>query len=125
MKFGKKVSVELKGDALEAYNGLNKVVGEQKTKGLGNSEEIALWNGIQRSFDLISGNPFYGRNVKKGLIPEYYWKKYGADNLFVVNLPSFWRMIYTLEGNKIEIIAFVLDIFDHKEYDKRFGFRKK
>ena len=125
MKFGKKVYVELKGEALEAYNSLNKIVGEQKAKGAQNSEEIALWNGIQRAFDLICENPFYGRNVKKGQMPDYYRKIYEADNLFVVNLPSFWRMIYTLEGDKVEIVAFVLDIFDHKKYDKRFGYKKK
>ena len=125
MRFGKKVSVELKGDALEAYNSLNRVVGEQKARDIKNSEEIALWNGIQRAFDLIVDNPFYGRNVKKRQIPEYYTKKFDSGNLFIVNLPSFWRMIYTLEGSKVEIIAFVLDIFNHDEYNKRFGYRKK
>ncbi len=34
-------------------------------------------------------------------------------------------MIYTLEGSKIEIMAFVLDIFDHDDYNKRFGFKEK
>jgi hypothetical protein len=36
-------------------------------------------------------------------------------------------MLYTLkEGEtKIEIIAFVLDIIDHKLYNKKFGYRKK
>jgi len=125
MRFEKKVGVELKGDALEAYNSLNRIIGEQKARGVKNSEEIALWNGIQRAFDLITDNPFYGRNVKKKQIPEYYAKKFDSDNLFIVNLPSFWRMIYTLEGSKIEIIAFVLDIFSHDEYSKRFGYKKK
>lgn len=125
MRFGKKVSIDLKGNALDAYNKLNKIVGEQKAKGVENSEEIMLWNGIQRSFDLIENNPFYGRNAKKEQIPRYYIKKYGAGNLFIVNLPLFWRMIYTLEGDKVEIIAFVLDIFNHEDYNKRFGFKKK
>lgn len=125
MRFGKKISVDLIGSALESYNKLNNIVSEQKSKGITNSEEIKLLNGIQRSFDLIENNPFYGRNAKKGLIPGYYIKKYGVDNLFVVNLPLFWRMIYALESDKIEIIAFVLDIFNHSEYNKRFGFRKK
>jgi len=125
VKFGKKVSIELKGDAEEAYNRLNKVVGLQKERGVKNSEEIALLNGIQRAFDLMEDNPFYGRNVKKKQMPQYYLRKYNATNLFIVNLPQFWRMIYTLESDKIEIIAFVLDIFTHKEYDKRFGYKKK
>ncbi len=49
----------------------------------------------------------------------------GYSKSSIVDLPLFWRMIYTLESGKIEIVAFVLDIFNHEEYDKRFGFRKK
>ncbi len=49
-----------------------------------------------------------------------------VTNLFRVELPNFWRMLYTLtaEGD-VEIIAFILDIIDHKTYDKKFGYRKK
>jgi len=45
--------------------------------------------------------------------------------LFRVELPNFWRMLYTLVegGTKIEIIAFVIDILDHKNYDKVFGYK--
>ena len=119
----KPVSVELVGDAEEAYNKLNKIVGEQKASGKEKSEEIKLWNGIQRAFDRIQENPFYGRNAKKKLIPKYYVEKYGINNLFIVNLPFFWRMIYTLESDKIEIVAFILDIFTHKDYNKKFKFK--
>ncbi len=34
-------------------------------------------------------------------------------------------MIYTLESDEIEIIAFILDIIDHDLYNKTFGFRKR
>jgi len=36
-------------------------------------------------------------------------------------------MLYTLKDgeSEIEIIAFVLDIIDHNEYDKKFGYKKK
>ena len=121
----KPVSIELIGDAKEAYERLNRMIGEQKNKGKTTSEEIKLWKGIQRSFDLIQENPFYGRNAKKKQIPIYYLDKYDIKNLFIVDLPLFWRMIYSLESDKIEIIAFVLDIFNHKDYNKRFGFKGK
>ena len=60
-------------------------------------------------------------------IPNSYIEKYGVKNLFRVELPNYWRLIYTLtEGEtQIEIVAFVLDIFDHKDYNKRFGYKKK
>ena len=125
MKLSKKTSVELIDDAKEAYIKLNKLIGEQRKSGKINSDEIKLWKGIQRAFDLIKNNPFYGENAKKKQIPQYYSTKYNAKNLFIIDLPLFWRMIYTLESDKIEIIAFVLDIFDHDRYNKKFGFRKK
>ncbi len=76
-------------------------------------------------FDIIVKNPFYGENAKKDRIPREYKQRYYACNLFIADLPDFWRMLYTLESDEIEIIAFVLDIIDHKEYDRKFGFKKK
>ena len=120
---GKNISIEIIDNAKTAYEKLNRIVGEQKQKGKTSSDEIKLWNGIQRAFDFILQNPFYGENAKKKLIPKYYVQKYGANNLFIVDLPFFWRMIYTISSEKIEIVCFILDIFTHKEYDKKFGFK--
>ena len=52
--------------------------------------------------------------------------KYDTVNLFRIELPNFWRMLYTLidGGTKIEIVSFVLDIIDHPTYNKKFGYRK-
>ncbi len=120
---GKNISIEIIDNAKTAYEKLNRIVGEQKQKGKTSSDEIKLWNGIQRAFEFISQNPFYGENAKKKLIPKHYVQKYGVNNIFIVDLPFFWRMIYTVSSEKIEIVCFILDIFTHKEYDKRFGFR--
>ena len=125
MKFGKRVSIKLIDEAEEAYKKLSQIVGYQKEKDRLNSDEIKLWNGIQRALDLVADNPFYGENAKKDQIPKYYREKYEVDAIFIVDLPLYWRMIYTLESDKVEIVAFVLDIYSHDEYNKRFGFRKR
>ena len=72
-------------------------------------------------------NPHYGDPIAKNLIPKEYILKYGITNLFRVELSNFWRMLYTLTNDEteIEIVAFVLDIIDHKEYDKVFGYKNK
>ena len=57
------------------------------------------------------------------MIPKEYKIKYGVTNLFRIELPQFWRMLYTLTNGDIEIIAFVLDVIDHKTYDKKFGYK--
>ena len=124
-KIKKKITIKLVGDAEKAFNDLNKIVGEQRTRGITSSKDITLLNAINKVFDIIINNPFYGENAKKDLIPKEYRQKYDANNLFIVDLPDYWRMIYTLESDEIEIIAFVLDIIDHDEYNKKFGFRKR
>lgn len=48
-----------------------------------------------------------------------------VKNLFVVSLTGYWRMLYALEFNQIEIVAFILNIVDHPTYDKMSGYKKK
>ena len=124
-KIKKKITIKLIGDAEKAFKELNKIIGEQRSDGITSSKEITLLNAINRIFEVITNNPFYGENAKKDLIPKEYRQKYDADNLFIVDLPDYWRMIYTLESDEIEIIAFILDIIDHEEYNKKFRFRKR
>ena len=124
-KIKKKITVKLIGDAERAFSDLNRIVGEQRGSGITSSKDITLLNAINRLFDILVANPFYGENAKKDLIPREYRQKYDAGNLFIADLPGFWRMIYTLESDEIEIIAFVLDIIDHNEYNKKFKFRKR
>ncbi len=76
---------------------------------------------IKQKIDFIKLNPFYGDHIPRKLIP----KEYNAQNLWRVELTNFWRMLYTIKGDEIEIICFVLDIVSHKDYDKKFGYRKK
>src|SRR3989338_222026 len=124
-KINKKITVKLVGDAEKAFNDLNRIVGEQRSNGITSSKDITLLTAINRLFGVIANNPFYGENAKKDLIPKEYRQKYDTDNLFIADLPDYWRMIYTLESDEIEIIAFVLDIISHDGYNKKFGFRRR
>lgn len=60
-----------------------------------------------------------GEVVKKPL-PRELVAKYGVDNLFVEDLPSFWRLIYSIarEGNERHLV--ILEIVDHPAYDRWF-----
>lgn len=88
------------------------------------SEEIQLLNSIKQKVEFIKENPFYGDNIPKKLIPEEYVIKYNAKNLWRVELSQFWRMLYTIKGDEIEVICFVLDIMDHVQYNKKLGYKK-
>ena len=114
----KEVRIILSPEAKEVFEYLNQ---EAETSKI----ERSILNAVKQKSEFIKMNPHYGDPVSKNLIPKEYIEKYSVTNLFRVELPNFWRMLYTLtEGEtKIEIISFVLDIIDHKTYNKKFGYK--
>ena len=116
----KTVRVIFSPEAETVYKYLNEESTQSKT-------ERTILNALHQKTSLIKANYHYGNPVAKNLIPEEYKLKYGVTNLFRVELPNYWRMLYTLTDgeNEIEIVAFVLDILDHKEYNKKFGYRAR
>ncbi len=116
----KSVRVILSPEAEAVYNDLNGKADKTKI-------ERSIFNSIKKKVELIKMNPHYGDPVPKNLIPNEYKVKYGVTNLFHVELASFWRMLYTLTNDEteVEIIAFVLDIMDHNEYNRKFGYKGK
>ena len=121
----KPVRVILLDEADSEYKKLNEIVGQQIKEGKENTEEMQLLRSIKQKIEFIKSNSFYGDNIAKGLIPKYYVAKYNAKNLWRVELINFWRMIYTIKGDQIEVICFILEIVDHKQYNKRFGYKNK
>ena len=117
----KVVRVKLIDQAVEEFEKLNKIVGQEGNKGIENSENQQLLRSIETKIKLLKHNPQYGIQIRKNLIP----KKFPVDNLWKVNLTGYWRMLYTLKGNQLEVICFVLEILNHKRYNKLFGYRKK
>lgn len=113
MYFGKDVKVSLKGQAKEAYLELKR----RKDK-----EAKSILNSIERFSNLLKQNPQYGQPVPKRLFPKEL-VALGVENIYRIELPNYWRMLYTLEGNRVEIFVIVLSIVDHKEYDKLFGYK--
>ena len=114
----KTVRVIFSPDAEKSYKELNETAKTSKP-------ERSILNAINKKISLVKSNPHYGNPMAKNLIPNEYRAKYGIINLFRIELPNFWRMLYTLtnDDSRIEIIAFVLDIADHKRYDKLFGYK--
>lgn len=120
---GKEVSVKLSEEADRVYQELNKIVREEKLKGIDSSFHQTLLRSINRVRDLLKQNPFAGDQVQKRQIPSNYIQKFDVDNVWRIELADRWRLVYTITGNQIEIITFVMDIFNHKDYDKVFGYK--
>jgi len=107
----REIRVRLLGEAIENYSDLKKRTDKQAR---------ILLNSIDKVKERLKINPQFGNPIKKDLIPKQY-SQYG--NLYRVELSNFWRLLYTIKGDEIEIVAFVLAIIDHKEYNKKFGYK--
>ena len=116
----KPTRVILLDEAISEYKRLNEIVGQQIKEGKGGTEEMQLLRSIKQKIEFIKSNPFYGDNIPKKLIP----KEYNVQNLWRVELSQFWRMLYTIKGDVIEVICFIVDILDHNEYNKKFKYKK-
>lgn len=86
-------------------------------------KEDPIKKAIIRAIQNINENCYCGRNVRKKLIPKKLVDKYGINNLWIYNLPSSWRLIYSLTtSGEIELIAVLLDWMNHKDYERLFNF---
>ena len=85
--------------------------------------DIDLYEQIDKAADEINKNVFCGRSVKKKLIPRELIQKYELNNLWIYNLRSGWRLLYSVTSpDKIQILAIVLDWMNHKDYERLFKF---
>ncbi len=105
----------MKGQAKDNYLELKK---------RNDKESQSILKSIERIKEILKENPQYGDPISKKLIPKELIKQ-GIQNLYRVELSNYWRMLYTIEGNKVEIFLFVLKIVDHDEYNKLFGYDKR
>ena len=113
----KRVRIKFSKEAEEVFKYLNEEAQKSKI-------DKSILKSIQKKSEFIKVNFQYGDPVSKNLIPKEYIERYGINNLFRVELPNFWRMLYSVEEGEtqIEIIAFILDIVDHKEYNGKFKY---
>ncbi len=89
----------------------------------GKFEEKQLASYIERAIADLKENPLVGISVPMKLWPKEYIVKFKVNNLRKYDLPNGWRLVYTLKGNQVEIISVILEWFDHKNYEKRFGYK--
>jgi hypothetical protein len=67
----------------------------------------------------------HGEVVRKAAIPRALVKQYGIENLFVEDLPTFWRLLYSIVHVGSDRVIIVLEIVDHRGYDRWFPGRRR
>ncbi|MFQ6128073.1 MAG: hypothetical protein ACE5QW_04140 [Thermoplasmata archaeon] len=95
----------------EAVNDIEKLKRAQERK-------LRWWR------DRLVDDPTVGDPIRKSLIPAVLQKRYRATNLFRLELPEGWRILYTIvscPGFDAEI--HILRVLPHKEYEKLLGYR--
>lgn len=85
-------------------------------------EDDWLKKAIKRAINDLKENVFCGEKIKKELIPKSYIKKYNIDNLLWYPLPKGWRLVYFISANSIEILAIIIEYFNHKDYERKFNY---
>lgn len=87
----------------------------------GKFEDKELYRFIKRAIDDLKKDSACGARIPKRLWPKEYIK-IGITNLWKYDLPNAWRLIYTMTGNEVRILATILEWFDHKNYERRFKY---
>ncbi|MBS3167375.1 hypothetical protein J4403_04170 [Candidatus Woesearchaeota archaeon] len=122
---GKEVWVQFSKDADSSYKELQKKVLLEIEQGIENSQNMQLLKAIEREKNNIKIDPQHGIHIPRQNISKATITRYGTDRLWKVDLVGYWRMIYTLTGDEVKIIAFVLEFMDHNKYNKVFDYRKR
>ena len=86
------------------------------------ADQKKLYSWLTRAFKDIEEDAFCGTQIPRQLIPKSYAKKHKIKNIWKYNLPNAWRLLYSVENNRILIVSIVLDWMDHKNYEKRFNY---
>ena len=114
MKINKSIKVRYSPVFEEQLKKLREVIKEKDSK-----FHRQLLKAIEREKDNLLIDMHRGIQIPKDQIPKEYVDQYGVNNLWKINLPDYWRMIYTIVGTEFEIISILLEFIDYKEYDKK------
>ena len=120
----KPVAVVIAEDVLPIYRKLIETADEEKRYGITNSKDQQLLKSIETKIAYLKMNSQAGIAIPKAQIAKKYIELYNVTNLWKLDLVDGWRLIYTLKNEEVEILAVIVDFYDHPTYDKLFGYRK-
>jgi len=93
---------------------------EIKAGNRANEREYKL---IKKAVEQLSYNYQTGLKLGRSLpIFKYCVEKYKVNNVWKLNISKSWRILYTLVDDEIEIFSVILDLVDHKTYERIGGY---
>ena len=82
----------------------------------------ALYQAVNDVINNLKNNKMNGVRLKREQIPKYYIRKHDINAVYKVNLPGHWRLVYGIITIHNEKKSLLVELFDHKKYNKRFGY---
>jgi mRNA-degrading endonuclease YafQ of YafQ-DinJ toxin-antitoxin module len=79
---------------------------------------------ISKATAKLAENSEAGSKIPHKLWPKEYTQKYDARNLWKYDLDRNWRLIYTIAGNQVQIFLIYLECMNHKDYERKFGYKR-
>ena len=112
--------------AKELYYWKVRIEQEVRCGNLANLPELKL---LDKSIAQLKRDYKSGQILPKKAYPaayRYYSKKFAGkttmDKLWVLKISRDWRIVYTVVGNEVDIVSFILDSMNHTDYNRRFHF---
>ncbi len=120
----KSVIIKFDKEAYKEYQNLQEKVSEgKKSKNKPTYEQ--LLDSINHALKNVKANYKYGDLIPRKYISKATMQRYGTSKIFRVELIGFWRLLYTIIGDEVEVIAFILEYMNHGKYNKIFGYKKR
>ena len=95
----------------------------QKQAVNGQGEAKYLLKLIENGIAKLAKDREAGQKIQRKLWPKTYVQKYGINNLWRLRLDDNNRMLYTILGEQVRIMTVILEVLNHREYDRRFGYK--
>ncbi len=120
----KPIVVQFDEEAYKEYQDLQEAVAEGRKSNKKPTYEQLL-NSINNALRNIKADYRYGDLIPRRYISKATIQKYGTDKIFRAELVGYWRMLYTIVGDEVKIVALILEYMDHDKYNKMIGYKKK
>jgi hypothetical protein len=117
-------TVRWRAEAYEELLRLREAVAEGRKSG-GKPSYAQLLRAIEKAVDNLTEDPFCGDLIPRRYLTKRVIARYGTDKLFRIPLVGYWRLLYTVVGDRTVIVALILEYMDHERYDRLFGYRKR
>lgn len=110
--------VRLSKDLAKIYEQLEQ---EIKNGNRANEREYKL---IKKAIEQLNYNYQTGIKLGRSLpVFKYCVDKYGVNNVWKLDVSKSWRILYTLVDDEIKIFSVILELVDHKSYDRIGGYQ--